>query len=280
MHHDGLEQSVMGHGEVVGIEYTTTAILFGVHQYDNVFVGRPCQPVVQVFQVKGGQVALAVERVEMGVEGGVAPDAKMWRTGAAVDGGRLHCHDVETVAQRFERFMGEKGFRGFLGIVEKSVHLTLLIPLCHKGDMDAACGVGSLLKSHIGRDVVVAGVADEDVGGHHGMRETHHGLLPVVVEFHCHVSSILWHRCEKYVLERATLGMCLIIRQPFLKQGGEGVAVYDLSAAVVAHDDLTIASYWNFTEMMALAPPMRHHMQFIDGYFLMMCVAGEHIIDT
>ena len=77
MHHDGLEQSVMGHGEVVGIEYTTTAILFGVHQYDNVFVGRPCQPVVQVFQVKGGQVALAVERVEMGMESGVAPDAKM-----------------------------------------------------------------------------------------------------------------------------------------------------------------------------------------------------------
>lgn len=71
MHDDGFECQVVSHRQVVGVEYASAPVVFGVHQHDNVFVWRSREPVVEVFQVECRQVSVAVEGVEVGVQCGV-----------------------------------------------------------------------------------------------------------------------------------------------------------------------------------------------------------------
>ena len=59
------EEGMMGHGKVVGVEDSATAIFLGVHKYDDVFVGHSGKAVVQVLQVERRQIAVAIEGVEM-----------------------------------------------------------------------------------------------------------------------------------------------------------------------------------------------------------------------
>ena len=65
MHDDGFEFLVVCHREVVGVENAPSAVEVGVHQDDDVLVRCPGEPVVECFQVERGEVAVAVEGVEM-----------------------------------------------------------------------------------------------------------------------------------------------------------------------------------------------------------------------
>ena len=58
---------------VVTVENATASILGSVYQNDDVFIGSACQPVVEFLQMEGGQIAVAIESVEVGAEGCVAP---------------------------------------------------------------------------------------------------------------------------------------------------------------------------------------------------------------
>ena len=52
-------------GEIVGIEDSSSTISCRVNQYDDMFVWGACQTVVQVFEMKCGEVSLTIECVKM-----------------------------------------------------------------------------------------------------------------------------------------------------------------------------------------------------------------------
>ena len=243
MNDDGLEQPVVGHGKVVGVENASSAILIGVHQYDDVLVWGAGQQVMQIFEMKRGQITLAVESVEMGVQGRVLPDAFSRNAGAAVFRGREKCGDMKTVAQRLKRFMGEKCLHGLLGILDIGVHLLFLISFSHVSDVYAPLRVLCFLKGDVRRRVLVSGFSDQYVSGYDGMGECRHHFLSVVIQFHGHVDSIFGHRGEKHVLERFAHSVSLVVREPLLKEGGERVSVNHCMAGVVAEDELSVAFY-------------------------------------
>ena len=74
MDYDGLEGTVMSHGEVIGVVYAPSAIFISVDEYDDMFVRSAGEPVVKVFKMQSGQIAVAVEGVEVGVQCRVFPD--------------------------------------------------------------------------------------------------------------------------------------------------------------------------------------------------------------
>ena len=65
MHNDGAERLVLGWGEGVAVVYASTTVFCRVHQYDDVLVGHCHELVVQLLEMKGGEIAVAIERVEM-----------------------------------------------------------------------------------------------------------------------------------------------------------------------------------------------------------------------
>ena len=65
VHDHGAELRMARHGQIVGVEDAASAVVLGVHKHDDVFVGNAGQKVVQVLEVERGEVAIAVERVEM-----------------------------------------------------------------------------------------------------------------------------------------------------------------------------------------------------------------------
>ena len=65
VHHDGQEMLTARIAEIIGIVDAAPAIMFGIHQDDDVLVGRSSQQVVQTFQMERRQIAVAVEGVEV-----------------------------------------------------------------------------------------------------------------------------------------------------------------------------------------------------------------------
>ena len=72
----------------------------------------------------------------------------------------------------------------------------------------------------------------------------------------------------------------LVIREPFLEEGREGVAVDHLLAVVVTHDDLSVAFHGNFTESLAFAIPVGDPVQLVHGNLLIRGIARERIVDA
>ena len=62
--------------------------------------------------MEGGQVAVAVKRVEVGTENRLPPDALRGLAGARLFGCRLQGDDVEAVLQRLKRLVAEEGTDG------------------------------------------------------------------------------------------------------------------------------------------------------------------------
>ena len=245
MHDDGFEFLVVCHGEVVGVEDAPSAIEVGVHQYDDVLVGCPGEPVVECLQVERGEVAVAVESVEMRVEGRPLPHALAGDACPAVLGGSLHGDDLEAVAQGAEGLVGEEGLHRRAAVLDEGVHLALAVTLGQEGDVDASRAVGRELEGVVWGDACPSRMAYEDVARCHGVCHGCHGVATVVVEFHRDVGAVERHGCEKDILEGAACLLGLRVGKPFLEEGGEGVAVDDLAAAVVAHHQLAIALHWH-----------------------------------
>ena len=72
--------------------------------------------------------------------------------------------------------------------------------------------------------------------------------------------------------------MGLVIGEPLLEKGGEGVSVDDLLSGMVPDDELAVAPDGHFRQSFPFAPPMRHLMEFIDGDFLMVGVSCKDVI--
>ena len=270
----------MGHGQIVGVQDATSAIFLGVHQYNNVFIGDSCQPVVHVLQVQRGQVAVGVERVEVGMQGGVPPDAPARLADAAVLRRSLHGNDTETVAHRAEGLMGKHGVDGCLHILHEHRHLVLLIAFGQEGDADAACCVGRLHYYLIGSALLIAHVADQDVRGHHLVSERRHHFAAVVVEFYGDLHGVAWHGHKEHVLERLPRLQGLGVGEPLLEQRREGVAVDQFARPSCHHFYLPVALHGHLSQPLALAIPSWHHVQLVDGDALFVGITSEVVIDT
>ena len=68
--------------EVIGIIDAAATIVFGIHKDDDMLVRCACQHVVETLQMKGCQIAIAVEGIEMRAEGCLLPDTFRGFTGA------------------------------------------------------------------------------------------------------------------------------------------------------------------------------------------------------
>jgi len=84
MNDDRPEVRTMGVGEVVGVVDSSAAVVICVYEDDDMFVGRACQYVVQLLEMEGSQITVAIEGVEMGSEGRIFPDALCWPACATV----------------------------------------------------------------------------------------------------------------------------------------------------------------------------------------------------
>ena len=69
--------------------------MLGIHQNDDMLIGCACQHVVQPFQMQCGQIAVAIERVEVGAEDCALPDAVLRDIDSAVGGGGEEEPDIE-----------------------------------------------------------------------------------------------------------------------------------------------------------------------------------------
>ena len=65
MHNDGAERLILCRSECIAVVYASTTVFCRVHQYDDVLVGHCHELVVQLLEMKGGEIAIAIERVEM-----------------------------------------------------------------------------------------------------------------------------------------------------------------------------------------------------------------------
>ena len=108
-------------------------------------VGDACQHVVQFLQMEGGQITVAIERVEVGTEDSIFPCVSRRPARAAFLGGGHDGNHVEAVLHLTEGFMRKERFHRHLAVLDEYVHLVLLIPFSHISHMNATAGVGSLL---------------------------------------------------------------------------------------------------------------------------------------
>ena len=280
MYYDGLEGPVVSHREVVGVVYSPAAILVRVDKDDDVLVWCARQPVVKILQMERRQVALRVECVEIGVQCCVLPYSLRRYRRAAVVRRCLYGNDVEPVAQALEGFVGKERVHGRVAVGNELRHLLLGIPFGYVGNVYAVGGVACLLEGDVGRYALLADAPDEYVAGHYGVGKTCCHLPAVVAQVDGNVDSVLREWYEEYVLERFCLRLGLRIGEPFLEEGGEGVAVDDFVAVVVADGYLSVALHGNLTEPLPLAVPSWNARQFVDGNVLFGAVAREDIIDS
>ena len=107
---------------------------------------------MQLLEVERGEVAVAVEGVEMRREGGVYPFAVARLARAALLGGRLHGDDVEIVLVFLEGGMTEERIYGYAGVVDEGGHLVGGVALRHEGYVDAVGCVLCRMEHGVGVD--------------------------------------------------------------------------------------------------------------------------------
>lgn len=163
----------------------------------------------------------------MRAEGGLVPDALGWDARSALLGWRFYGHDVEAVSHALEGFVGEDGLCSLLRIFQEDRHFCIGIAFSHVCDVDASGGVGSLLQGDVWCRLV-AFLMNQNVFRRYLVGERGGYLAAVVAQVEGDVYGIFRHRNEEYVLETLRVLLCLWIGEPFLEEGGEGVAVDDL----------------------------------------------------
>lgn len=84
MHHHWTKLRPMGISEVIGVVDAAPTVVVGIHEDDDMFVGRTCKHIVEFIQMESGQIAIAVERIEMRAQYRVPPDTLSRPTRAAL----------------------------------------------------------------------------------------------------------------------------------------------------------------------------------------------------
>ena len=74
MHHHWTELRPMGISEVIGVVDASPTVVVGIHENDDMLVGRTRKHIVELFQMQGSQVSVAIERVEVRAQHRIPPN--------------------------------------------------------------------------------------------------------------------------------------------------------------------------------------------------------------
>ena len=160
--------------------------------------------------------------------------------------------------------MCEQGFGGCLRVFYECSHLALCITLGKKRDVYASRGIGCLHERGVRCHVAEAYVTDQNVRWHNGVCERCRRLASVGAQVNGHVNGVFWHGHKKHVLKRAVCRLCLVVGKPFLKEGGERVAVDNALCLMVAHGYLSVSLHRQLFQMIVLAVPSWHEVKLVN----------------
>ncbi len=217
--HHGPEVFVAGGGQGIGIVYASASVSFCICEYYDVFVRHCPQPVVQVFQMQGSQVAGRVESVETGVQGSIFPQPFRRDAYPALAGTESNGPEVEPVLETAERLGGQNRTHGPGGVGVELFFLGSGVAFSYDGHVYAllhGTADGNLpdLRSLGGR-------AYEYVRGVHSVSETAGCAAVGVVQLDAHRGRSFRHRKEKDIFEAAFRASGFFGVLPFLKQCAE-----------------------------------------------------------
>ena len=234
---------------------------------------------MHVTQVEGGQVAIAVEGVEVRTEDGVFPHAFGGDTGAALFRFGHDGDDVETAFERLEGLVSKKRVVGLGGVGDEVVHVFLAIPFSDVGDVHTLIRVCGLHEGLVGRHFFLADVLDEDVRRYHAMGVADQDVEAAGAQLHGHVDRVLGHRQEEDVLERFPHLLGFRVGEPLLKEGGEGVFV-DHATVFRSDGDVAVARSRDFGQVLSFAIPARDSVQSDNGDLLFVDISRKIVVDA
>ena len=130
------------------------------------------------------------------------------------------------------------------------------------------------------RDAVVADGTDEDVGRIHGVRERGDDLLVMVGQRDRNIDLRLRIRDIVARFERTAQRLCLVLEQPFLKEGREGPHVDDLLRRVVAHGELSVSVQVLLRKAAPASCPARLLVELLQVDVLLAAIACKHIVES
>ena len=239
-------------------------------------IGDARQDVVQTLEVERGEIALAVEGVEMAVGGSTLPHTLMGDAHTAVGGWGIDGNEIEAVGHRAERFVGKHSADAFLAVAAEYVHLILAIAFGHEchvyllAAVTRAAQVFPLLPLLHG--------TDEDILGIHAMLQAAAHLPVGVEEGDCDINRLLGHGHQEDVLEGFAHPGGLLGRLPLLEEGAERMAVEHHSRGI-AHGYLSVALQQEAVHVDTAAKPTFALAHLVEIDLLLMVVAAEGVVE-
>ena len=219
-----------------------------INQHDDVLVGVPASQLCRSLRCRVvKKVAVAVEGVEMRAEGGLVPDALGW------DARSTFCLDGDFTATMLKRsLMLLKGSWAkmasvALRIFQEDRHLCIGIAFSHVCDVDAS--VVSAACCRVTYGVVCCLLMNQNVFG------ATWWVSVVVISRRLLrrsrvMSTVSFGIGTRNTFSKLCVFFCLWIGEPFLEEGGEGVAIDDFARAVVAYGYLSVALYREFGQLL------------------------------
>lgn len=280
MHHHRAEVLVVRRGQRVRIVDASAAIFVRVGQHDDVLIVYPRQCVVQGLEVRGGQVAVGVERAEVRAEGRAAPLAQPRDAHPAVCRRAGHCHDVEPLLHRAERLVVEQAFAGCLRVAVEHVHLPLRVAFGHDGHVDAAVGRSVFQQVAVWADMGFSLAPYQYVVRVDTVLQPGTYLSVRVEQRDFYLRRPPGEGQQEGVFEALGRDACFVRLQPFLEECGERRAVDDRAVCCVLHRDLPVAGQWQFRQVVVPSGPAGQCGEFVHADGLPFGIACEQVVDT
>ena len=281
VNHYGAESRVVRGGEHVGVVDAPAAVSVGVGKDDDVLVGYADKKIVEVGKVERSEVAVGVERGEVGLDGGVAPKSLKGNAHIGVLRGGSHGHEVETVGKTFEWLVGKDGLNGSLCVAVKSVGLRSGIAFSHDGHIDFLFRVARLVEVTVGLNGEIVEVTDENVlridfvGKRHVLRTGFVGE-----QTYGYVGGVGRHREKKHIFKRAARLRGFFCGEPFLEKCGERLAVEHAMGACIAEPYFAVPAKRYAVCVYGSARPSAEAAQFAYGDFLFLCIARKLVVNA
>ena len=277
MHGHWLTGGMMGGRQHIAVVYTSTSVIVGIGQYHDVLIRNARQEIMQLLQMKGGEITLAIKGIKMAGCGCSLPQALMRYAHPTVFGRSIHGNEIKSVCHGMKRLMGKQGLDGLLAIPAEYVHLIGLIALCHKSYVYLAPAVSAcaqiLPSAHLPYRTY------ENVSRIHTVLHAAAHLAVGIKERDGDVYRCLGHGNEEYVLKGFLHPSGLLGDLPFLKQGAERVSVQDHSHGI-GHGYLPVALEEQTVQMNPPPIPSFRLSHLVQIDLLASVVTAEDIVEA
>ena len=119
---------------------------------------------------------------------------------------------------------------------------------------------------------------DENVGRVYPVGHGGHDTGVVVTQGDSDVGGLTGVGHQEHVLERAADAASLFRGEPFLEEGGEGVAVDDRACGCILHGDVAVSVQGQLTEMVTATIPMGTLVELVQIDVLAVAVARKDVV--